>query len=134
LLPIALTLVLTYTPRDAAQWALVSIFLLLPATLWLGTIWETPSVRLLGKLGDISYPLYCIHGVLIQASGAMGGAPRYTWIVLISAAWWLESRVDRPLRQWLLAQAKARGLISTRPAKLGQPGPRAGQITVSVPS
>jgi peptidoglycan/LPS O-acetylase OafA/YrhL len=66
-------------------------------------------------LGALSYPLYCIHGVIIQTWNGVGTSPPYLWIFLIGAAWWLNSRIDQPLRQWLLRQwAVARqGLLRT---------------------
>lgn len=102
LLAVALFLLLTQIPGGQPMWDMVCIFGLLPVLLWLGTIWETPTAGPFRILGEISFPLYCIHGVIVQAVNGVGTPPAYLWIVLIAAAWWLGSRVDRPARQWLL--------------------------------
>lgn len=106
LLPVGLVVLLTTVPAGRPAWDLVCVFILLPTLLWLGTLWEVPDSRLFEQLGGLSYPLYCIHGVIIQASAGMGGAPAYLWLLLIAAAWWLNSRIDVPLRRWLMCRWK----------------------------
>lgn len=115
--PIALTILLTQVPGGRA-WDMACIFLLLPALLWLGTVWEVPQAWPFRLLGEISFPLYCIHGPLTQAVFGVGRPPAYVWILMIVAAWWLSSRVDRPLRKWLLQRWSFRP-TSTGPALPG---------------
>lgn len=102
LLPIALVLVTLQVSATDAAWNLASAFVLLPLILWFGTIWEAPRTRLFEEIGGLSYPLYCIHGVIVQTCNGMGGSPSYLWALLIVAAWWLNTRIDVPLRRRLL--------------------------------
>jgi peptidoglycan/LPS O-acetylase OafA/YrhL len=99
--PAALFVLLTQLPGHHFGWEMACIFLMFPTLLWLGAIWEAPHARSLRFLGELSYPLYCIQGALIQAFNGTVGAPPYLWAVLIVVAWWLGSRVDRPVREWL---------------------------------
>ena len=103
LLPAALVLITLNVAADDSPMNLLCVFVLLPAILWLGTIWEMPRNRLIDELGGLSYPLYCIHGVIVQTFNAMGGSPGYLWALLILAAWWLNTRIDVPVRRRLLA-------------------------------
>lgn len=99
LLPLALVLLLTQMPANRNEWILTAAFVLLPAILWLGTIWEASGNRLFAEMGGLSYPLYCIHLAVIHAYDGVAEPPAYLWIVLVAAAWWLNSRVDEPIRR-----------------------------------
>lgn len=101
MLPAALALVLMALPPHTIAGDLTAIFVLLPAILWLGTVWEAPRNRLFATLGDLSYPLYCIHGTVIQAQDAFPVPPLVLCALLVTSAWWLDRRVDRPVRRWL---------------------------------
>jgi peptidoglycan/LPS O-acetylase OafA/YrhL len=100
LVPIALFVLLTQMPGGQPYWDKVCVFLFLPALLWFGAVWEVPHAEPFRTLGEISYPLYCIHGAVLQATH--GSRPHtYLWIALIVTAW-LASRADRPIRLWLM--------------------------------
>ena len=107
LIPAALLIIVTQLPETPIV-SLAGVFVLMPLVLWFGTIWEAPQPRLFEELGGISYPLYCIHGVIIQASNALGFATGYLWIPLIAVGWWLNARIDVPLRGRFLAAMKRR--------------------------
>lgn len=115
LLPLALIGLLTQVPAHDAGWNFACVFVLLPLLLWLGTIWETPHTRLFAELGGLSYPLYCIHGAFVQMYSARpAGPPAYLWIALIAAAWWLNNRIDAPLRSQLMTTLKRRRLVTAK--------------------
>jgi len=101
LLPCLLVLLLTQPFSGSWLWNAVCLSVALPAILWLGTIWETPNTHLWHELGALSYPLYCIHGVALLACQAAGGRAEYLWAPLIGVAWWLNRRIDIPLRRKL---------------------------------
>ncbi|MEJ5976762.1 acyltransferase [Novosphingobium sp. PS1R-30] len=103
LLPVALVLVTLQVSGGQTLWNLASVFVALPLILWLATIWEAPRTRLFEQVGGLSYPLYCIHGVIVQTCNELGGSPAYLWVLLIAAAWWLNTRIDVPLRRHLLS-------------------------------
>lgn len=99
LLP-ALAALLVFAPQHRAWWDLLCIFALMPALLWLGTLWELPQARLGQWLGDISFPLYCLHGpiVLIMFRYGTQAEMLASFGGLLLAAWAMDRWVDRPLR------------------------------------
>lgn len=108
LLP-ALAALLIFAPLDRTGWDMLCIFVLMPVLLWLGTLWELPRHRLgqqLGQvLGDISFPLYCLHGPIILIM-LRRGSESELWLsfaCLLAAAWAMDRWVDRPLRARLAA-------------------------------
>jgi peptidoglycan/LPS O-acetylase OafA/YrhL len=119
--PLALIILLTQIPTAHKGWELACVFLFLPVILWCGTIWEAPGNRLFSELGGLSYPLYATHGVIIQAFRDFGEPPIYLWFLLIIAAWWLNSRVDVPLRRRLLSLWKKSGVRADQPQALHTP-------------
>ena len=64
LLPM-LALCLVGLPVDPIVWELASIYIVLPALLWLGIIWRAPRPAAMDALGRMSFPLYCIHYPII---------------------------------------------------------------------
>lgn len=94
----ALVAALAFDPASRGAWDLACVFVFLPALLWFGTQWETPVTRLTGALGDMSYPLYCIHSQLIWRTG---DTMAQVSLGLIVAAWALDRFLDRPLRKVL---------------------------------
>lgn len=106
----ALVAALILAPAERAWWDLACVFLILPALLWLGTMWEVPQSRLAETLGDLSYPLYCIHAPLVWAGKKWGVDMGLMFIAMAAAAWALDRWVDRPVRAKLAALVKRRQL------------------------
>ncbi len=105
LLPLALAALLMFAPSDRAWWDILCIFVLLPVLLWLGTLCELPKEKLGQVLGDISFPLYCLHGpiILILLPRGSEGELWLSFAGLLAAAWAMDRWVDRPLRARLAA-------------------------------
>jgi peptidoglycan/LPS O-acetylase OafA/YrhL len=97
LLP-ALAGVLIFQPFAAVWWELACVFAIFPALLWCGARWELPRPGPALALGNLSYPLYCIHAPLLWAAGKAGLAAAPVCAALIAAAWALDRWVDRPAR------------------------------------
>lgn len=106
----ALVGALIAAPMDRAWWDLACVFLVLPGLLWLGTVWEVRQGRLAETLGDLSYPLYCIHAPLVWAGKKWGLDMGLLFSATIAAAWTLDRWVDRPVRAKLSAMVKRRRL------------------------
>ena len=105
---------LMFTPTNRAWWDLACVFMILPALLWLGTLWEVPSGKLAEGLGDLSYPLYCIHAPLVWAGKKWGIDMAMLCMAMVAAAWALDRWVDRPLRIRLALMLKARRAAPAR--------------------
>lgn len=86
------------------------VFLLLPALLWLDTLWEVPHGRLAEALGDLSYRLYCIHAPPVWAGKKWALDMGMLFTPMVAAAWALDRWVDRPVRLKLTALVKRRRL------------------------
>ena len=106
LLP-ALALLLAYGPGYRGWWDLVCIVIFLPGLLWLGVRWELPARAPAAFLGDLSYPLYCIHVPIVALcrDAGLGMACVLALLVLIASA--LDRWYDRPLRTLLLSLTRA---------------------------
>lgn len=104
LLP-ALAALLIFAPIDRAWWDILCIFVLMPALLWLGTLWELPKEKVGEVLGDISFPLYCLHGPIILIMLPRGSESELllSFALLLAAAWAMDRWIDRPLRARLAA-------------------------------
>lgn len=107
LLPLALAAALFLAPADRGWWDSACIFAIFPALVWLGTRWELPRSRLAIALGDLSFPLYCIHYPFIRVSSLSGAGMALLMTILVAGAWALDRALDRPLRRKL-------GLITER--------------------
>lgn len=94
----ALPLLLVSVPQASASWEIASMALLLPGLSWLGARWQLPAPRLATRLGDLSYPLYCIHVPVLAAVGGATAATLAATVALVVAALMLDRWVDRPAR------------------------------------
>jgi len=99
---------LMFAPEDRAWWDLACVFVILPAMLWLGTLWDLPKGKVAEALGDLSYPLYCIHAPLIWAGKKWDMNMGMLCLAMVAAAWALDRWVDRPVRGKVTAIMKGR--------------------------
>jgi peptidoglycan/LPS O-acetylase OafA/YrhL len=99
---------LMFKPEAAVWWELACVFGIFPALLWLGARWELPRPQLALALGNLSYPLYCIHAPLLWAAGNAGLAIAPVCAALVSGAWALDRWVDRPARGALAGLVRRR--------------------------
>lgn len=97
----ALAILLGMAPVHRALWDTFCIFLALPAVLWLGIRWDLPTPPIGVFLGDLSYPLYCIHVPIVALCHDAGLGMAYLLALLIVAASALNRWVDLPLRRLL---------------------------------
>lgn len=107
LIPLALAALLLADPTQRRWWDLACVLALLPALTWAAIRWEVPLQRASRALGDLSYPLYCIHVPVLFVADKHGGPELLVAAALIPAAWLLDRLYDRPLRR-LLARAISR--------------------------
>ncbi len=107
LIPLALAALLLVDPDERRWWDLAAILVLLPALTWAAIRWEVPFPRVSRALGDLSYPLYCIHVPVLFVTDKHMGPELLVALALIPAAWALDRLYDRPVRR-LLARALAR--------------------------
>ncbi|PLK24242.1 acyltransferase [Novosphingobium sp. TH158] len=107
----ALVAALAFDPARRGLWDALCVFVILPALVWLGACHEMPQRRTASALGDLSYPLYCIHVPLLVLLPENSGAIAAGTLGLIALAWALDRWFDRPLRALLT------GWIS-RPARI----------------
>lgn len=102
-LPLAFA-ALTALIGQGSDSALLVIFVAVPALTWAATCWEIPHRGLAAALGDLSYPLYCIH-VPLLATAAGFGLEVGALLALPFAALWLDRSVDcrarSAFRRWL---------------------------------
>lgn len=92
-----------------AWWDMACVFAILPLLVWLGTFWEVPHARAVQRLGEISYPLYCIHAPIIWTLDGSRQQMLGAMAIAIAAAWSLERYMDQPLRKRLNALLRPRG-------------------------
>lgn len=95
---LALPALLVFTGLDRPLFDLLAVFVVMPAIVWLGISWELPARRLGGRLGDLSYPLYCINMPLLACVDPATGAGEKALICagLVAVALALDRLVDRP--------------------------------------
>ena len=100
-LPVVLFAIMRVEPHSSVARDLLAIFAIMPTLVWLGAGWTIPSSRVFRALGDLSYPLYCIHAPLV----VLLAGP--TWLMVgfvalnAGIALRLDHAFDRPVRAWL---------------------------------
>jgi peptidoglycan/LPS O-acetylase OafA/YrhL len=100
-IPLALAALLLVNPAERRWWDLTAVLALLPALSWAAIRWEVPLYRISRALGDLSYPLYCIHVPVLFVTDKAQGPEVLVALALIPAALLLDRSYDRPLRRWL---------------------------------
>jgi peptidoglycan/LPS O-acetylase OafA/YrhL len=101
LIPLALMALLAVDLDQRRWWDLACVLVLLPALTWAAIRWEVPLHRPARILGDLSYPLYCIHVPVLFVTDKHGGPELLVAAALIPAAWILDRLYDRPMRKLL---------------------------------
>ena len=86
---------------DDGPLVLFALFAGCPVILWAALRWDLPQPRVARGLGDLSYPLYCIHVPLIAWMLASGWHVAAIFAALPVAALALHRAVDIPVRRWL---------------------------------
>jgi peptidoglycan/LPS O-acetylase OafA/YrhL len=109
-----LTAALAFAPEHRAAWDIACILAIMPALLWLGARWELPAPALGRELGDLSFPLYCIHVPILALFHGSGAAMAGLLVMLALIASALDRWLDRPLRS--LLTGLLRPLLSRLPA------------------
>jgi peptidoglycan/LPS O-acetylase OafA/YrhL len=110
-IPLVLLAILLVDPAERRWWDIAAIVILLPALTWAAIRWEAPLPRVARALGDLSYPLYCIHVPIIFISDKHEGPTLLVALALIPAALLIDRIYDRPLRAWLMRQARQRWTV-----------------------
>jgi len=116
LIPLALLVVLALNPAEKVLWDLAAALILLPAIAFAAVCRELPWTRICTVLGDLSYPLYCIHVPILYAVGRMDGPKLLVAAGLVPLAWLLDHWYDRPARKWLARLVWLRGRPAASPA------------------
>lgn len=101
LIPLALAGLLLVDPAERRWWDLAAVLVLLPALSWAAIRWEVPLYRTSRALGDLSYPLYCIHVPILFVTKRAEGPAVLVALALIPAALLLDRIYDRPVRRLL---------------------------------
>jgi peptidoglycan/LPS O-acetylase OafA/YrhL len=101
LLPPVLLAAMWANFEHRAAWDAFAIFAIMPTLVWLGARWNAPSSRGFGVLGDLSYPLYCIHAPIVRFIGGPWWLTTALILTLAAFALWLDRAIDRPSRLWL---------------------------------
>lgn len=114
-IPLVLLGVLLVDPAQRRWWDLAAIVALMPALTWAAIRWEAPFPRIAHAMGDLSYPLYCIHVPVIFVTGEADGPRLLVALALIPAALLIDRIYDRPMRGWLMRQARLRFSPSPSP-------------------
>lgn len=100
----AMAAIMAGVPQYGGPQVVVAAVIGCPMVLWAAVRWQLPQGKLAKSLGDLSYPLYCIHAPLLLAGGY--GPMRLTlalplFVALPIAALLLHHWIDLPIRQWL---------------------------------
>lgn len=104
-------------PRTGSLPGLLIIVLLIPLATRAAAQWELPWRRSAAWLGDISYPLYCIHMPIIALyPGESAWVMATVCITLAIAAWLLERLLERPARRLLAHVAQHNEARRLKPA------------------
>lgn len=107
-IPAILLAILLVDPAQRRWWDIGAILVLLPALTWAAIRWEAPFPKVARTLGDLSYPLYCIHVPVIFVTGKADGPTLLVALALVPLALLVDRIYDRPLRTWLMRQARQR--------------------------
>jgi peptidoglycan/LPS O-acetylase OafA/YrhL len=101
LLPVALVALMLVDVVDSPAFTLAAMLVIMPAIVWAGIVIEMPGQALWKRLGDLSYPLYCIHMPIIYfaADDAKGRLVAAAVTVVLALAF--DHFYDRPMRAWL---------------------------------
>lgn len=93
--------IMLLVPQTGGASALVAILVVFPIICWLALCWQVPQAGIARQLGNLSYPLYCIHMPLLVWLAAKTGAV-LPWVLLLPIlALMTERWIDRPMRKWL---------------------------------
>lgn len=110
LVPLAFALIALFA-SETNLIALMVCLIAVPTLVWWASRFEVPHTRLAAGLGDLSYPLYCIHMPLIATAAAAGWKGPMV-LALPAIALLLDRTVDRRARaafkRILTAQAAPR--------------------------
>jgi hypothetical protein len=100
----ALGVLMMQDPGGESLVPLLILFAAIPALVGLATSWELPTPLLGKKIGNISYPLYCIHVPLLAWSASASLPPSALAVALVLTALAVDRWVDRPARKWLASR------------------------------
>ncbi len=103
-------------PAWRGGWEALCLFAILPAVLWFGAQWNCPASPLAKWLGDISYPLYCIHALFVFNPNRTPVQAAVLFALLMLAAWAFDRFYDRPVRALLASALKRRAFRRPAPA------------------
>jgi len=92
---------MAWVPTSGGPVALLALLAGCPAIVWAALRWELPQPRAARALGDLSYPLYCIHAPVLAWLGLSGWEAAALFAALPLAALALHRMVDVPVRRWL---------------------------------
>lgn len=106
LIPLALLAIMWAWPHQRLWWDLFAAMVLLPALAYAAIRWEMPGAKANGLLGDLSYPLYCIHVPVTFALRDEPGWQLLAAVLLVPASLLLDRLYDRPARKWLARQVR----------------------------
>ena len=107
-IPVALIVLLMIDFDQRRWWDLACVLLLLPALTWYAIRWEAPYPRLTRALGDLSYPLYCIHVPILFVVDREQGPVLLVAAALVPLALLIDRFYDRPVRGFLTRLARGR--------------------------
>ena len=94
----ALVGIMAPAPMYAQPLGLLAILVVFPIIGWFALCWELPQTRVARALGNLSYPLYCIHVPILVWLSSGPASALALFIALPCAAWLLDQFVDRPAR------------------------------------
>jgi peptidoglycan/LPS O-acetylase OafA/YrhL len=77
-----------------------------PCLLFLATRMEVGNTALAGRLGGLSYPLYCSHVGLLGTATVLGVPPVAAWPAIVGLSLVLDRWWDRPMRRALREAAE----------------------------
>ncbi|WP_271078092.1 acyltransferase family protein [Aurantiacibacter sp. MUD61] len=114
----AALIVMALVPLDEGLTALAVLFLVFPAIIWWALTREIPQTRAARALGDLSYPLYCIHMPILVAFAPEQEKALLFCLVLPSIALACARMVDAPVRRFLSTKLPEIGRSNSAPVYL----------------